>query len=127
VRHVRAKEFIDTDLPFIAKFDAGLVESDSVGVRATARRDQKSLSAQLAHAIASLDVDDDFRSILSHRARGCAGHDLDSFPFEDFANGLAYLGLTAVREQPLAALQKGDFSAEALKHLPKLQRDIASA
>jgi hypothetical protein len=127
VRHVCPQEFIDTDLTFIAKFDVGLFDSDSVGVRATARRDQEPLSAQPARVIASLDLDDDFRSILSHRTRGCAGHDLDSFSGKDFADGLAYLGLITVCEQLLAALQNGDFSAEALKHLPKLQRDIASA
>jgi hypothetical protein len=118
VRHVRPKEFIDTDLTSVAKFDAGALDGDSVGVRATARRDQKFLSAQPARLTASLDVNYDSRSVPSHRARGGAGDDFDSFFFEDFADGFAYLRLIAVREQMLATLHQGDFSAEAVKHLP---------
>jgi len=34
VRHVRSQEFVDPDLTFLAKFDAGFLDGDIVGVRA---------------------------------------------------------------------------------------------
>ena len=45
VRHVRAQEFINPNLTFVAKFDASFFDGDLVGVRATARGDQKLLGA----------------------------------------------------------------------------------
>jgi len=104
VLHIRAQEFIHADLVFLAKLNSGFFNADLAGVLAAARSHYQFLGAQLAPLIASLDLDDYFLSVLSHRAHDRAGSYFDSLFFENFADRLADFRLIAVGEQLLAAL-----------------------
>ena len=127
VRDARAQVPIHDDRALRVQSHPDLFQADICRVRAATGGDEQPFGAQFVRSPVPTGGHDHLRPLLAHPLHRSTRAHRDPLLDEQILEHLTDLGLVAVREELVAALQQGDPGAEAGEHLPQLQGDIPAA
>src|SRR5450755_623007 len=126
-RDIGLQAVVGQNVAAFVYLDSGCGKVELFGIGRASRSDQEMRTGNDALFITALDRQCDMTIVcLAHALGGGLEENLDTILTQNLSNGLGYV-LIFTSEQLGAALDDSDLAAEAAKHLPEFQTDVATA